>query len=136
NARANDILFAPAANNRVFENVTLNYRVLPRTNGIPPASYFTLGPTGGQTGTAFRNISANLDVDVSGDTATQAVFKILKNTTASLGTTFEDIRVSGYIKGALASAGKIVDVFTSADAPWSGEVSNNIVTGPLLISGS
>ncbi len=136
NPVANSVLFSTDINNAILENGRVNYKVAKRTAGTNPASYITFANQGAFTGSIFRNIKVNVDIDVSGDAGTVPVLSIQKGTAASLSTIYEDIKFSGRVTGALASAGKLIDLFTTADASWGGETARNISIEDLLVTGS
>lgn len=140
NPKANAVLLSADVSNAILENIRINYKVFSRTAASSsPASYITIGPTTSLTNTVFRNFNINVDIDMSGDTAgIGSALKFLKNTTSALGTVFENIVFGGRIVGVpnFTGSSPVIDIFTAADAPWSGEAASNIVLRDLLVTGS
>jgi hypothetical protein len=139
NARDNAILLFADANNEIMDDINITYHVLARTAAASaPSSYITIGDSEACacTGAVYRNLTFALDIDVSGDNATVPVVTFIKSTTSPLGISFENIRFTGKVTGALNSAGKLFDIFTSADQSWGGETASNITFENILVTGS
>lgn len=139
NAGANDVLIASDTSGGIDENIKLNYRVLARTSGTP-VSYITIGNSQACTtscaNSIYRNISVNIDADLSGDATAVPVVQFIKSTTSSLGLTFENIKFTGKVSGVPNASGNLFDLFHAADASWSGETATNISFDDMVVTGS
>lgn len=139
NAGSNDLLLSSETTGQVDQNITINYRVLPRTSGTP-LSYATIG-TGSLCTTScansiWRNITINIHADLSGDATVGPLVQFVKSTTSSLGLTFDNIKINGLVTGIPSASGHLFDLFQAADSPWTGETAKNIIIGPFSTAGS
>lgn len=138
NPRSNDVLITSDENGGINEAIALSYTLLPRTSGTAP-SYITIGNStvwNAVTSSIYRNIRVNVDMDLSGDTSLAPAIQFIKSTTSSLSNTYENINFGGRIANVPALSGKLVDLFTSGDASWSGETAANISLENLYVTGS
>lgn len=139
NSKGNDILLSNALNNQVLSDITINYCSRPRTSGSIGSSYIYIGQgtlSNTVTGSIYRNIQLNVDIDMSGDPSLAPVIQLGKATGNTLGLTFENIVVSGKVSNIPNFAGNLFDLFSSGDQSWANEFARNISLINLTCTGS
>lgn len=133
NERSNSILFEDSPYGSTT-NIQVNYKKLPRTDGLQTVSNVTFAPF---FGGVISNVRLNVDMDLSGEVnGAGPAIQTLKTTTAVTGSTLRNVEISGIIHSMTAFAGNVVDWNSAADAPWSGEIQRANSLANLLIAGS
>jgi len=140
NSRINDILIVPGGatgNIRPTKNIRVNYKKLKRSDSNVPPAYVYIGPTQtiAPTGSTIQDVEVKIDMDFTGDTTPSSAVQFGKSTTSSLSSIWENITIKGIITGIPTSAYNVIDVFDTADAPWSGETASGINLQDLQIDG-
>lgn len=124
NAIANDMLF-DCRTNGVLANLDIIYRSLTRTSvAFPTGQNFFIGKGGsssGLNGGVVRNVKIELDIDQTGYPSASPAVILAKSTTAARAMVFDNVEISGTVRGIPALAGPVIDIFQAADAPWTGE---------------